>query len=524
MRVALIPSAAYVCSELAAEYGRLPAAFLPMGHKRLYELQIQTLREINAQELIYLTVPKSYEIPIADQEYLAKNQVHLIKVPDDLRLAESILFSLEIISDAYHEIVLLHGDTLIYDLPPIVENTVAIGVSPDSYTWGSLTHAETNSSQANMVLAGFFTFGDAALLRRSLAQSQGDFVKALDFYGNDQPLTEFVVSNWLDFGHLQTFYRARCEIKTHRSFNELSINFREIYKTGSNEQKIEAEALWFDQIPLDLRMYTPALLGYGNVPKPWYKLEYLPNPSLHELLVFGELNVLIWRRILDGCFAFLQACIQDSHTQLAKLTNNPLELLVFNKTLHRLQEFFQEAKIDPETQWSYEGNKLPSLLSIAQITAKEIKVENFRAIGLMHGDLCFTNIFYDFRTQKIQVIDPRGTLDGVNASIFGDVRYDMAKLNHSLLGGYDFILANRYDCTGFDERDLSITFQDDGKLNLLESLSNEFDVAGVELCSLEIQALTIHLFLSMLPLHDDRPDRQKAFLANALRLFSKYFK
>ena len=31
--------------------------------------------------------------------------------------------------------------------------------------------------------------------------------------------------------------------------------------------------------------------------------------------------------------------------------------------------------------------------------------------------------------------------------------------------------------------------------------------------------ISILLFLSMLPLHNDRPDRQQAFLTNALRLF-----
>jgi hypothetical protein len=39
----------------------------------------------------------------------------------------------------------------------------------------------------------------------------------------------------------------------------------------------------------------------------------------------------------------------------------------------------------------------------------------------------------------------------------------------------------------------------------------------------EIIAIVVHLFLSMLPLHSDRPDRQRAFLANALRLFHDHF-
>ena len=28
--------------------------------------------------------------------------------------------------------------------------------------------------------------------------------------------------------------------------------------------------------------------------------------------------------------------------------------------------------------------------------------------GVMHGDLCFPNTFFDFRQQQIKVIDPRG--------------------------------------------------------------------------------------------------------------------
>ena len=34
--------------------------------------------------------------------------------------------------------------------------------------------------------------------------------------------------------------------------------------------------------------------------------------------------------------------------------------------------------------------------------------------------------------------------------------------------------------------------------------------------------LTTLLFLSMQPLHSDRPDRQKAMLFNALRIYSTY--
>jgi hypothetical protein len=45
------------------------------------------------------------------------------------------------------------------------------------------------------------------------------------------------------------------------------------------------------------------------------------------------------------------------------------------------------------------------------------------------------------------------------------------------------------------------------------------EVDGVEGLCLAVRATTVSLFLSMPPLHADRPDRQQAFIANALRLW-----
>jgi hypothetical protein len=173
--------------------------------------------------------------------------------------------------------------------------------------------------------------------------------------------------------------------------------------------------------------------------------------------------------------------------------------------------------------WSYNGKALSNLYEIADTASKFINPSSSETLRIMHGDFCFTNIFYDFRTQKVKVIDPRGSIDSFEPSVYGDVRYDMAKLNHSISGGYDFILANRFECFGFEKRDLTIKFFDQEKINLLKIISSSFSIGSLSLCDNEINAMTIHLFLSMLPLHKDRPDRQQAFIANALRLYMEIF-
>ncbi|MBD6984623.1 capsular biosynthesis protein, partial [Vibrio parahaemolyticus] len=85
-------------------------------------------------------------------------------------------------------------------------------------------------------------------------------------------------------------------------------------------------------------------------------------------------------------------------------------------------------------------------ISISQILEYSEKYlpKNRDVLNVMHGDLCFSNILYDFRAKKIKVIDPRGiTPEGVK-TIYGDLKYDLAKLSHSILGLYDYIIAGYF--------------------------------------------------------------------------------
>ena len=56
---------------------------------------------------------------------------------------------------------------------------------------------------------------------------------------------------------------------------------------------------------------------------------------------------------------------------------------------------------------------------------------------IVHGDLCLSNILYDLRSRICKLLDPRGSFGA--AGIYGDPRYDVAKLYHSIYGLYDFI-------------------------------------------------------------------------------------
>lgn len=513
--ITIITSAAYINDELAAEFGHLPSSFLPFGHNRLFQDQVARLKTLaDADERIVLTIPASFAVPEWELSWFEKNQVELLALPDGLSLCQSILQAL-ILIDARGPVKILHGDTLfLQPLPPELD---VVGVSPasDGYTWGRLGSSELTASRADMVLTGWFSFSSAPTLLQELVQSGDSFTRALDAYDARLRLTQVKIDDWLDFGHLQTFYRARARISTARSFNSVRISEHTVVKTGGRADKLEAEATWFETIPTALRLHTPPFLGRESG---GYGLGYEVSPTLHELFVFGQLGPSTWRQILEGCFTLLDKCVALGANEAASAFHDidAVGQLATGKTLGRLAEWAEASGIDLDRSWRYAGRLQPSLREIAETTA-QIACQARPVLGIMHGDFCFPNMFYNFRQGLIKVIDPRGSVQDGTHTPLGDIRYDLAKLNHSL-EGYDLILAGRYDLQA-DDYDTTITFPSTGTGTFLPAVAAEFSCQGQGLQDPSTIALTVHLFLSMLPLHADRPDRQSAFIANALRLF-----
>jgi hypothetical protein len=512
MTIALVTAGSYVTDELAAEFGRLPTAFLPIGHKRLYDIQFDLLGGD-----LHVSLPASYDIPAADQQRFAAAGAQVVRIPDGLTLGQSVLYALETIGRPDEPVRILHGDTIIHDIPKGLD-TIAVGRPPDAYAWGAAGPGKSDVDDG-LVLAGYFAFADPIEWRRALVWAEGDFVAAVHRYAEVHPLASHTVQEWLDFGHLQTYYRSRCSIRTHRMFNAMSLSFTVVEKRSQDAAKLAAEARWYEDLPAPMRLYTPAYLGGsgdGNS-VPSYAVEYLPIPSLHELFVFGDLGAEQWRSILAACFEFLEAGLRSASGDEPA---DALQRLTLTKTAARLTRFLEDHKIAPDREWRYRGRRLPSLPRIAQLCAERIDYTRRDWLGIMHGDLCFTNVFYDFRIQRVRVIDPRGTIDGTPTNR-GDARYDLAKLAHSILGGYDHILAGRFACSGFEQGDLALDVPPDRSRELVAHLCAEPELRGARITDPEIVAVAVHLFLSMLPLHADRPARQQAFVAAALRLFAE---
>jgi len=516
----IINSGAYVIAEFQAEMGRIPPCMLPIGNKKLIENQVQEIRKNHPDEQIYVTLPESYILTVNENRLLSELSVTPIAANDEFTLAESILFALNTSDTDDQEVIrLIHGDTLIINLPhPSRANFLGVAYSADDYNW----QTEPTDDGRDLVWCGFFSFDRRKDLIQSLALSRGNFVKAVQTYRQRHYMDLLLLENWHDLGHVNTYFRSRAAITTQRAFNTLQVVQGVVYKTGEPDIKIQAEGSWFENLPVYLKKFAPQLIdrGVSHNNQSYYKLEYLPIMPLNELFVHGRNSANEWRKLFELAGQFLQLCTNSSISpETQALISKDFDLLIADKTRHRLNTYSSQTGLDLNRPVYYAGQALPSVFEIAEECIKKSRLLP-ASPAIMHGDFCFSNILFDSRADQIKVIDPRGITTTNELTLYGDQKYDLAKLAHSVIGLYDFIIAGRYKIFVHHQYHLELDFELDERICEIQTIFRNHQFGG-NLTIAQIIPLVVLLFLSMLPLHQDRPDRQQAMLANALRLFSQ---
>jgi len=530
-RTVLIASGAYVEPELEVEFGRIPPTFLPLGNGRLFVRQVESLKSV--ADRILLSLPENYEPDPIDVRLLEELGIETVFVPTGLSLGNSIVTVMNMTAvTGSGTFSILHGDTLLRGIDFTVPDAVSVDMEPPpGYRWGftvlengkvqSIDREPELASAAQVpALSGWFSFSDPVRLVQGIARRGGDFLRGLADYASTRPLSPLTAGEWFDFGHPGTFYNSRRRMSTAREFNRLSFERRAVVKSGTKPDKIEAEALWFENLPPEMRLYAPAYLGRREGPGVSYAIEYLNQPTLSDLFVFGRLSRHAWERIFQGCDEFLTACKAQPALEPETVAASA-RALYLDKTLARLEEFGRNRSIDITAPCRLNGAWLPSLERIAIMMAQAIPDPEPDSLTLVHGDFCFSNIIYDHRGDRVRVIDPRGLDAAGLKTVHGDIRYDIGKLHHSAVGRYDHIIAGYYRLDQGGPLDFSLMLPETPVLRGVAEAFLEYDFAGLPTRD-TAPAISTLLFLSMLPLHGDDPKRQTALLANAMRLFLNF--
>jgi hypothetical protein len=521
-KVFLITSGAYVNSELASDFGLLPTSFLPVGHKRLFELQLELIKGFNGEK--HISIPENYELLDRDLKILSKYCVQIFKSSSKISLKDSILEflnnqKLESISEFY----ILHGDTL-YSKLDYATDLMYCNFTNMFYKWGNLQEIiePYDSKFKDSIVSGYFSFKDIGSIKLALENST-DFVSSLKKYNNDNPFNLKIGDNWLDFGHSNLYYKSKVKLNVTRYFNKTEAKLNYIQKSSLDKQKIINEFNWFYNLPNEISYYSPSVwdLDCDNAS---YKIEFLGSPTLQEKWVFGNLPDKFFLETINDIFNLINK--MHSHEYECDLVSKKsiLKILYIEKTEHRLSNFISESKFNPNINIIINDVKYPTLNEFKNEVFGELnnRIDNITksGLGIMHGDLCFSNILLDNRSNSIKIIDPRGSLvnNDLSGNNMGDYAYDVLKMGHSLIGNYDFIVTGFYDL----ECDLN-HYIFDFKLakHVSDELSANFydNAEKLGLNKSFVKSGITNLFLSMLPLHKESKERQFALLINAYKFY-----
>lgn len=296
-----------------------------------------------------------------------------------------------------------------------------------------------------------------------------------------------------------------------RAFNTITVQDGSIIKTSTDSKALYNECNWYSSIPSSLHTFIPHILDCNGTS---IRMDYVNGKTLHESFVSGEYGIGKWDEILAQIQSFSEAMREY---QIQGDFYKSLKEMYYNKTKNRLEllrehpcfsRFFKESPI-------INGIEYPSIPELLDNLESEVRVlYQCDTFNIIHGDLHFGNIILNDR-DEIKAIDPRGNFG--EYTIYGDGRYDLAKLYHSIEGGYDYIIDDMYHLEAEDNCiDYTIEPSEYG-FDLLSRVRNVMAIKEEK----EIRLIESLLFLSMVPLHFEDASHQTVMFARGLELYKR---
>lgn len=324
----------------------------------------------------------------------------------------------------------------------------------------------------------------------------------------------------LDLGKIRDFLSFSSGSTTTRHFNEVLIDAYYYTKSSRDKRKMQAEYSFYSLVPERMRPWLIESFDFKDEgERASYKMlrYYLADSALQW--VHGAFEPDTFAPFVERLLFFIsdrpkQACNKEQSAALAK------DLFV-TKLERRVKEFLAMA----------EGKRINQLassatpkLDLTDLLSRYLKLFkrfekafsfNYRVVG--HGDPCFSNILYDQQRYLLKLIDPKGAL--TEEELWTHPLYDLCKISHSVLGDYDFINNGLYKVDFADNNDLGLSFRHTNHADLKPIFVKQVKAMGHDVRVMRLGEAS--LFLSMLPLHIDYPNKVLAFMLNARQILDE---
>lgn len=556
--IAMIPCAGRG-SRMMALTDDMPKVMLPLRNRPLISWHLDKLLEEGIDEVcLVVGYKKEKLIEYVDRFYSDKMTIFYAEQKELKGLAHAVQIGIEEIEKHLdlndRNLLITLGDTIVKDnLKEMIEEEndfIGYHIVEDYKRW-CLIQTDNDGfvdkfidkpdfdPKTRKAVIGVYFFTDIGYLLYSIKRVIEEDIKikneyqlssAMEIYMEAEPIEAKEFKEWYDCGDIESFSKTRKNITRH--FN--SINITEdntIIKRSTDEKKLEKEIGWYLNLPNKLRVYVPQLIDY-NIKKgeTFYELEYINFSPIHELFLYTMPDLPDWEKLFKNIFNMIERF--KLYSSKARFnTDEHLKTILIEKTKERInnllngenKEFWKELlehnsiKINGKLYKNY-----PLLINEVYKYVEDYIIPSSKQYWqVIHGDLFFGNMLYDINSDILKIIDPRGNF-GVDG-VYGDIRYDIAKLNHSIVGKYDFIVNGLYAITHQQNNEFEyILYDSESKHNALEELFKKY-VEQNGYNYEEITVITGLLFLSMIPLHKENFENQKMFYLTSIQIFNKVF-
>ncbi len=302
--------------------------------------------------------------------------------------------------------------------------------------------------------------------------------------------------------NISDFRKIISENSHTRHFNKILPNREKFIKKSIDTKKLESEFLFLKNIPEDLKKYYVQVFDFHKKKGvASYSMQKIVGMDLSITLINSSMSIDRIKNILKS----LEYYFKDLKKYKSEGVVDNLQFIL-NKNIERhekLKQWKGYPKLNNFIKLHTSFNGVDDLYRDSNKQLKKYKkILRDSNSYFSHGDLCFSNIIFSEEDNKITFIDPRG------GNTYRTPYYDLAKISHSLLGGYDHIINNiaviQFDCA------MRAYINFNGALNhKIESVFSDFcHSLGYDMGL--VRKVEASLFISMLPLHID--DERKLFM------------
>jgi hypothetical protein len=317
----------------------------------------------------------------------------------------------------------------------------------------------------------------------------------------------------LDIGELPALLNFIAGATAARAFNQLTFDDLTYRKRSADKAKMRGEHDYYGLIPQSMRPWMAGAFDYReDAGGAEYKMLRYGFADAAFQWVHNAWSASDYSAFLSRIMHFL------ANRPRRAATRKDVEAMAHALFVRKVTERRARLEADPVGRLA--------LASLANSPGGQRVVDTFDeylalvaahwsrfsgdAMVIGHGDPCLSNILFDPMTATLKLIDPAGATS--ETDLWTHPLYDYCKLSHSIAGDYDFINNMLFQVSLNERGEHSVVLRRTApvqyKQQFERSVSDVLDLGTVRLGEAS-------LFLSMLPLHVDRPSKVVALLLQA---------